>query len=175
MLRQCGGNILNILRKYPSLGKRPKVAVPFCLFCLQCRRPGLDPWVRKIPWRRKWQPTPVLLPGKSHGQRSLVDYSAWGLKESDTTERLHFISSAEEFYYSISSPVLRYNSFFKNSHSRGFALVTYIVSVVETCIFLMTNGVEQLFVFSFTTHTYPLVTFFKFCVNLKSVFFCLIV
>ena len=46
--------------------------------------------VGKIPWRRKWQPTPVLLPGKSHGQRSLIDYSPWGLKESDTTERLHF-------------------------------------------------------------------------------------
>ena len=40
--------------------------------------------------RRKWQPTPVLLPGKSHGQRSLVGYSLWGRKESDTTERLHF-------------------------------------------------------------------------------------
>ena len=37
----------------------------------------------------KWQPTPVLLPGESHGGRSLVGYSPWGLKESDTTERLH--------------------------------------------------------------------------------------
>ena len=43
-------------------------------------------------WRRQWQPTPVLLPGKSHGQRSLVGCSPWGLKESDTTERLHFHS-----------------------------------------------------------------------------------
>ena len=43
-----------------------------CSVCLQCRRPGFDPWVGKIPWRRKWQPTPVLLPGTSHGQRSLV-------------------------------------------------------------------------------------------------------
>ena len=42
----------------------------------------------EIPWRRQWQPTPVLLPGKSHGQRSLVGYSPWGHKESDTTERL---------------------------------------------------------------------------------------
>ena len=42
-------------------------------------------WVRKIPWRGKWQPTPVFLLGKSHGQRSLVGYSPWGLKESDTT------------------------------------------------------------------------------------------
>ena len=49
------------------------------------RRCGFDPWVRKIPWRRKWQPTPVFLPGKSHGQWSLAGYSAWGHKESDTT------------------------------------------------------------------------------------------
>ena len=40
--------------------------------------------------RRQWQPTPVLLPGKSHGRRSLVGCSPWGLEESDTTERLHF-------------------------------------------------------------------------------------
>ena len=46
--------------------------------------------VRKILWRRKWKPTPILLPGKSHGWRSLVGYSPWGHKESDTTERLHF-------------------------------------------------------------------------------------
>ena len=46
--------------------------------------------VEKANWRRQWQPTPVLLPGKSHGQRSLVGCSPWGRKESDTTERLHF-------------------------------------------------------------------------------------
>ena len=45
--------------------------------CLRCGRPGFNPWVGKIPWRRKWQSTPVLLPGKSHGQRSLVGYSPW--------------------------------------------------------------------------------------------------
>ena len=56
----------------------------------KCMRPGFNPWVRKIPWRKKWQPTPVSLPGKCHGQRSLVGYSPWGHKESDTTERLHF-------------------------------------------------------------------------------------
>ena len=44
--------------------------------------------VGKIPWRREWQPTPVLLPGEFHGQRSLVGYSPWGCKESDMTERL---------------------------------------------------------------------------------------
>ena len=55
---------------------------------LECGRPGFNPWVGKIPWRRKWQPTPVLLPGESHGGRSLVGYSPWGRKESDTTEQL---------------------------------------------------------------------------------------
>ena len=54
--------------------------------CPQCGRPGFDPWVGNIPWRRKWQPTPVLLPGKFHRLRSLVGYSPWGRKESDTTE-----------------------------------------------------------------------------------------
>ena len=44
------------------------------------------PWVRKIPWRRTWQPTPVFLPGESHGQRSLAGYSPLGLKESEKTE-----------------------------------------------------------------------------------------
>ena len=45
---------------------------------------------RKIVWRRQWRPTPVLLPGKSHGQRSLVGGCPWGREESDMTERLHF-------------------------------------------------------------------------------------
>ena len=58
--------------------------------CLQCERPGFDSWIGKIPWKRQWQSTPVLLPGKSHGWRSLVGYSPWARKESDTTERLHF-------------------------------------------------------------------------------------
>ena len=54
------------------------------------QRPGFDPCVGKIPWRRKWQPTPVFLPGESHGQSSLIGYSPRGHKELDTTEWLHF-------------------------------------------------------------------------------------
>ena len=54
----------------------PSVKLPWCLSgkesACQFRRCGFDPWVGKIPWRRKWQPTPVFLPGKSHGQRSLA-------------------------------------------------------------------------------------------------------
>ena len=63
--------------------------------CLQCGRPGFHPWVGKIPWRRKWQPTPVFLPGESHGRRSLVGYSPRVAKSrtrlSDFTS-LHFTS-----------------------------------------------------------------------------------
>ena len=54
------------------------------------KNPGFNPWVGKIPWRRKWQPTLVLLPGKFYGLRSLVGHSPWGRKESDMAERLHF-------------------------------------------------------------------------------------
>ena len=53
------------------------------------RRWELDPWVRKISWRKKWQPTSVFLPGWSHQQRSLVCYSSWCQKELDTTEHAH--------------------------------------------------------------------------------------
>ena len=49
-------------------------------FASQCRRHRFGPWVRKIPWRRKWQPTPVFLPGKCHRQRSLAGYSPWDPK-----------------------------------------------------------------------------------------------
>ena len=82
--------------KYPSL-KTIVIAVglprwlsgkePTC----QCKRHkghGFDPWVGKIPWRRKRQPTPVFLPGESLGQRSLAGYSPRGVTESDTTEQL---------------------------------------------------------------------------------------
>ena len=46
----------------------------------QCRRCGFDPWVRKTPWRRKWQPIPVFLTEKSYGQKSLAGHSPWGCK-----------------------------------------------------------------------------------------------
>ena len=52
------------------------------------RDKGFDPWVGKLSWRRKWQPTPVFLPEKFQGERRLAGYSPWGRKESDTTERL---------------------------------------------------------------------------------------
>ena len=66
--------------------------------CGKCKRRGLDPWVRKIPWRRKWQPTPAFFPGKSHEQRFFMGkiltdkpgglQSHGGHRESDMTEQL---------------------------------------------------------------------------------------
>ena len=64
--------------------------------CLQCVRPGFDSWVKKFPWRWKWQPTPVFLFADSHGQRSLMGYSPWGHKELDMTEWL-VLSEGEDF------------------------------------------------------------------------------
>ena len=56
--------------------------------CRRGRRHRFDSWVRKIPWRRNWEPTPVFLPGKCHGQRSQAVCSPWGCKQSDPTEQL---------------------------------------------------------------------------------------
>ena len=58
------------------------VKEPTCQ-CRRGKRRGFDPWVRRIPWRTKWLPTPAFLPGKFHGQRSLAGYGPWGHKQSD--------------------------------------------------------------------------------------------
>ena len=73
--------------KESSKSANPYLWLPRCFSCkgsaCQCRRHGFHPWVRKILWRGKWQPTAVFLPGKSHGQRSLAGNGPWGRKESD--------------------------------------------------------------------------------------------
>ena len=61
----------------PAFGASDK---EFACPCQTCRRCHFDPWVRKILWRRKWQPTPVFLPGRSHGRSSLAGYRPWGCK-----------------------------------------------------------------------------------------------
>jgi len=72
------------------LGPYPRPGLPWWLSgeesaCL-CRRCRFNPWVGKSTWRRKWQPTPVLLLGKSYGQKSLAGYTVHGVAESDTTD-----------------------------------------------------------------------------------------
>ena len=64
----------------------------------QCTGLKFGPWVREVPWRREWLPTPVFLPGKSHGQRSLASYGPWGRKESDTTEHSHTHTQGKVFH-----------------------------------------------------------------------------
>ena len=80
-------NILQAIEGFPgdASGKEP---------ACQCRRHkkhGFDPWVGKIPWSGKWQPTPIFLPRKSHGQRSLAGYGPHGCKKLDTTEATQHI------------------------------------------------------------------------------------
>ena len=70
--------------------------------CRRCKKCEYNPWVRKIPWSRKWQPSPVFLPGKFHRQRNLAGYSPWGHKELDTTEQLN------NNHHSIGSQLVHY-------------------------------------------------------------------
>ena len=81
--------------------------------CLQCGRPRFDPWVRKIPWRRKWHPTPALLPGESRGLRSPVGCSPWGRRVGHgwATSLSHFSYHMQTvppclIWTSVSSPCL---------------------------------------------------------------------
>ena len=72
------------------------VKKPACQF-RRHRRRGFDPWVRKIPWSRKRQLTPVFMPEKTHGWRSLVGYSPWGCKELDATKHTHTHNKASGY------------------------------------------------------------------------------
>ena len=68
------------------------------LLACQCRRRRFDPWARKIPWRREWQPTPISLSGKSHGQRNLARYSPRSCKQLDTTECWYWKEKKKSLY-----------------------------------------------------------------------------
>ena len=74
-------HLTKIIQGFPggSSGEQPACQ------CRRHKRCGISSWVGKIPWGREWQPTPVLSPGESHGQRSLAGYSPWGPKELDMT------------------------------------------------------------------------------------------
>ena len=110
----------------------------------QWRRRGrcrFDPWVEKIPWRRKWQPTPVFLPGKSQGQRSLAGYGSWDCKELDTTECPHShtkyifkfgVAKIQQSFLSseaISKMATRWKSHYKNITGNAFIFLCLCVGV----------------------------------------------
>ena len=81
-LQRVGHDRATSLSFFHFLGLSTLQGLPWCLSAkestCQCRRHSFDPWVGKIPWRRKWQPPPVFLPGESHGWSSLVGYSPQG-------------------------------------------------------------------------------------------------
>ena len=85
---QNGLSLASPLFTCPVLVNRASLVAQMVKNLPAIRRPGFDPWVRKIPWRREWQPTPVFLPEESHGQRSWEGHSPWAHKESDMAERL---------------------------------------------------------------------------------------
>ena len=107
-LRKDLGELREILRNNSELPGWLSGQEPACQ-CRRQKRRGFDPWLRKIPWRRKWQPISVFLPGESHGQRSLADYSPWGWKESDLTEhsctKTQSRNKCSEFFILYKSPV----------------------------------------------------------------------
>ena len=77
-------------------------------------------WVGKIPWRRVWLPPPVFFPGESHGQWSLVGYSPWGRKQSDTAER-PILSLSLRFSHGLYKPLELYSKF--NFHQKNLAIL----------------------------------------------------
>ena len=100
---------------------------------LQCRRPRFNPWVGKIPWRRKWQPTPVFLPGNSHGQRSLAGYSPRGCKESHTTERLHTHTHTHIYVLSRFSYVWLFATLWTVAHQAPLSMGILQARMGEVC------------------------------------------
>ena len=101
--------------------------------CLPAR--GFNPWVGRIPWRRKWQSTPVLLPGKFHGERSLRGYSPWCRKESDSTEQLHLLTIR---YILFQSYILKWIcSLFNSLLFASSSVMPNIVVTHKICCFLV--------------------------------------
>ena len=106
----------------------------------RCRKHGFDPRVGKIPWRRKWQPTPVFLPVKPHRQRRLVGYSPQGYKESDMTEHTYThvafvylllpILSVFSHFFFVSIMLYHVFSYFSSVHQ--WSLIVYWYWALET-------------------------------------------
>ena len=89
--------------------------------------------VGKIPWRRKWQPTPVFLPGESRGQRSLRGYSPWGCKKSDTTEQLILF-----YFYFVQITFVPHSSPTAGVQFNGFYCTVLLCS--QSCATIITNS-----------------------------------
>ena len=100
--------------------------------CRRLKRCGFDLWVRKISWRRKWQPTSVFLPRQFHGQMNWMGYSSWVHKESDMTERLstHIIILNGE----------RLNALYLRSGTRQPCLFSPLIISIVLKVYLVQHG-----------------------------------
>ena len=91
--------------------------------CRRCKRCRFSPWFGKVPFRRAWHPTPVFLPGESHGQRTLAGYSPWDRKEWDTTEQLTLLTSPEEPCLTTHSPCPILDAFLLYHHATPYLCI----------------------------------------------------
>ena len=131
------GWILSKIHRFPSSSNTtgtlqgfPVGKEPTCQ-CRRHKRHRFNPWVGKIPWRRKWQPTPVFLPGKSHGQRSLAGYNPWGHKESHTTECTH------TYTHTLTPQETIFFFSFQQLGHRGGGWINGRLSSERGCVFLL--------------------------------------
>ena len=106
--------------------------------CRRHKRYKFDPWVQKILWSRKWRPTPVFLPGESHGHWSLADYRPWGYKESDVTKH----NTTTRLYYII--PYRGFLSWTKVHRTSDLCFARYIMMAMRQKIWSLLK-VERLF------------------------------
>ena len=102
--------------------------------CSRRKRHGFDPRVIKIPWRREWQPTPVFLPGESHGRRSLAGYGPWGHNELDTTEATLHI------YFWLHWTFTAITGFSLVSASRGYSLAAVLGFLTAVASLVVEHG-----------------------------------
>ena len=93
----------------------------------RCKRHRFDPWVRKISWSRKWQPTSVFFPGEFHGERSLAGYSPWGCKELGTIEATQHSHNAEIMVYSHGNMIALQSLFVIMQNSFQGMLLSYLL------------------------------------------------
>ena len=105
--------------------------------CRRHKRCGFNPWVGKIPWRRKWEPTPVFLPGEFLGQRSLVGYSPRGCKGSDTTEQLSTLCIHIQLFMHQIFPALNCFCPFVKNHWTFLcvSVVWFSILFIDLCVY----------------------------------------
>ena len=137
--------------------------------CRRHRRPGFDAWVRKIPWRRVWQPTPVFLPGESQGHRSLVGYSPQGCKESDMTEVTQRTQQRYNIYNSLVLEIVLEITYFevnsiktKEIKTQNLSLNYFVLLSIHEIVFIDCICVLGIFsvMFTTTTHLYSIISNF---------------